>query len=76
MIGIVKEVFIPKEYNENGVLVDVMDSTNIGFKVLVENKEIEIIQKQNEINCNIFREDEVIVTKNSEGYDIQLYSEV
>ena len=53
MIGIVKEVFIPEEYINN-TLIDVMDSTKIGFKVMLDNNQIIIaIFKQNEFNSEI-----------------------
>ena len=39
MIGIVKEVFIPEEY-QNDVLIDVMNSTKVGFKVMLDNNQI------------------------------------
>ena len=53
-IGKVIEVFIPDE--------DIMNSTKIGFKVLIDNEVIEIIQEQNEMNSYILREDEVLIT--------------
>ena len=75
MIGIVKKVFVPKEY-KNGIELDAIYSNKIGFVVLVENEEIEIIQIQNEFNCNIYRDDKVSVTKLDNGeYDIVLYEE-
>lgn len=68
-IGKVIEVFIPGE--------DVMTSTKIGFKVLIDNEVVEIVQEQNEINSYILREDEVIITKeiidNKEYLDIEIY---
>ena len=42
LYGIVKEVYIPLEYNENNNLLDVMDRHNIGFKIDV-NGEVRII---------------------------------
>ena len=67
--GKVLEVFIP---NNEGI-----DSKNIGFKVLLDDDtEIEIIEEQDEINSNIFRDDEVIITRqiidNNEFIDIEL----
>lgn len=76
MVGVVKEVFIPQEYN-NGILIDIMDSNKIGFIVQIENQEIKIIQKQSKENSNIFKKDKVIITKNvEEEYDIKLFNEV
>ncbi len=67
--GKVLEVFIP---NNEGI-----DSKNIGFKVLLDDDtEIEIIEEQDEFNSNIFRDDEVIITRqtinNMEFTDIEL----
>ncbi len=67
--GKVLEVFIP---NNEGI-----DSKNIGFKVLLDyGSEIEIIEEQDKINSNIFRDDEVIITRqiidNRQFTDIEL----
>lgn len=68
-VGRVIEVFIPKEDNLNDM--------NIGFKVLVDNKVLEIIEEQNESNINILKDDFVLITKqvisNKEFIDIELY---
>ena len=54
--GKVLEVFIP---NNEGI-----DSKNIGLKVLLDDgTKIEIIEEQDELNSNIFRDDEVIITR-------------
>ena len=54
--GKVLEVFIP---NNEGI-----DSKNIGFKVLLDDgSKIEIIEEQDELNSNIFRDDEVIIIR-------------
>ncbi len=75
IIGKVKEVFIPEESN-NGLL-DVMDRTQIGFKIMTENGMEEIILKQDEFNSNIFKNDKVIITKQNisgkDFTDIELY---
>ena len=42
-IGKVIEVFVPKQY-KNGSLLDIMDRTKIGFKVMTDNGIKEIIQ--------------------------------
>jgi len=60
MIGKVLEVFIPNEY-KNGMLLDVLDSNKIGFKIMVDNRLIEVIQKQDDENVKIMRNDMVIV---------------
>ena len=69
MIGKVIKVFIPEE--------DVMNSNKIGFKVMLDNEIIEIIEEQDEYNSNIFKDDLVIITKQNisgkEFIDIELY---
>ena len=73
--GKVIEVFIP-EGIVNERKLDVMDSKKIGFKVQVEDKIIEIIEEQDEHNCNIKRNDDVIITTQNisgkEFIDIEL----
>lgn len=75
-IGKVIDVFIPEEYNQ-GRLIDVMDSTKIGFKVMLEDEIIEVIQEQDEYNADIVKNNMVIVTKQNisgkEFLDIELY---
>lgn len=75
-IGKVKEVFIPED--------ETMDSDKIGFKVMLDTEMIEIIEKQDERNSNIFKDDLVIITetnisnkifKDIELYDGDLYAE-
>lgn len=67
-IGVVREIFIPKRDDE-------LSSELIGFKVYVYDldKEITITLKQNEYNVDIYKDDEVIVIKNNDSYDIMLY---
>lgn len=73
--GKVIEVFIPEEI-VNGRKLDTMDSKKIGFKVQVEDKIIEVILEQDEHNCNIMRNDNVIITihniSGEEFIDIEL----
>lgn len=75
-IGKVIEVFIPKEY-KGARLIDVMDSEKIGFKVMLEDELIEIIEEQDEINTNIYKNDLVVITKQTISgknfIDIELY---
>ncbi len=75
-IGKVKEVFIPEDKTIN--------SDKIGFKVMLDTEMIEIIEKQDEKNSNIFKDDLVIITetnisnkifKDIELYDGDLYDE-
>ena len=66
-LGIVKEVFIPE-------CIDILKSNQIGFRVYVYDldKEITIIEEQDEYNIDIHREDEVMVIKEDEEYSIIL----
>ena len=77
-LGKVIEVFIPQEYKDNK-LIDVMDTKNIGFKVMTDNGIKEIIQEQNEFNSNIMKNDIVLITEqtisNKNFIDIELYEE-
>ncbi|MBE6149395.1 MAG: hypothetical protein E7170_01565 [Firmicutes bacterium] len=67
-IGKVIEVFIP----DNNI-----ESKQIGFKVLIDNEEVNIIQEQDYNNANILKSDLVEVRKqiidNNEYLDIELY---
>ena len=75
-IGRVIEVFIPEQY-KNGNLLDVMDRTNIGFKVVTNNSMRDIIVEQNELNAKIMKNDLVpIIEQTISGkdfIDIELY---
>lgn len=75
-LGKVIEVFIPQEYKDNK-LIDIMDTKNIGFKVMSDNGIKEIIQEQNEFNSNIMKNDTVLITEqtisNKKFIDIELY---
>lgn len=51
-VGKIIEVFIP--------LNDIY-SDKIGFKILINNKVIEVIQEQDEFNANIFKDDLVMI---------------
>lgn len=76
IIGKVIEVFIPNEY-KNGNLLDVMDRTNIGFKVETSEGIKEIITEQNELNAKILKNDLVIIIEQTisgkDFVDIELY---
>lgn len=71
LIGKVIEVFIPKDK------LDIMNSKNIGFKILINNEIIEIIQEQDTNNSHIYKNDLVIITKQVISgkvfYDIEMY---
>lgn len=58
--GKVIEVYIPEEY-KNGNLLDVMDRTNIGFKVLTEEGIKEVEEEQTESNVEIRKDDRVLI---------------
>ena len=74
--GKVIEVFIPNEY-KNGNLLDVMDRTNIGFKVETSEGIKEIITEQNELNAKILKNDLVTIIEQTisgkDFVDIKLY---
>jgi len=75
-IGRVIEIFIPNEYKNNNLL-DIMTRTKIGFKVMLEDRIIEIIEEQNDLNTQIMKNDLVIINnQNISGKDfvnIELY---
>lgn len=70
-IGKVIEVFIPEDK------IDIMNSKNIGFKFLINNEIIEVIQEQNINNSHIYKNDLVTITKqvisDKVFYDIEMY---
>lgn len=75
-IGKVIEVFVPEQY-KNGNLLDVMDRTNIGFKVMTDNGIKKVIQEQNEFNVKIMKNDLVTIIEQTisgkDFVDIELY---
>lgn len=75
-IGRVIEVFIPEQY-KNDDLLDVMDRTNIGFKVVTNNSMRDIIVEQNELNAKIMKNDLVTIIEQTisgkDFIDIELY---
>ena len=76
MIGKVIDINIPNQY-KNGNLLDVMDRTNITFKIMTENGIEELTVLQNEENASIMKDDIVeIVEQTISGkyfIDIRLY---
>lgn len=76
IVGTVVEVFIPKQY-QNDMLLDIMDRTNLGFKVMTEEGVKEIIVEQNEWNAQIMKNDMVLITEqmisNQLFIDIEAY---
>ncbi len=79
IMGKVVGVFIPEEYN-NGILLDVMDRNNIGFRIDVDEKVQEYIYEQNDLNSKIMKGDIVLLIKQNisgkEFVDIELYDGV
>lgn len=63
MIGKVKEVFIPSDIYSN----------NVGFKIILNDKLIEVIEEQDEYNANIFKDDLVIVNIEDKNITIEKY---
>ena len=75
-IGKVMEIYIPEQYKNNNLL-DIMDRTNITFKIMTNNGLKEITIEQNEENANIMKNDLVeIIEQTISGkdfVDIRLY---
>ena len=75
-IGKVIEVYIPKQYKNNNLL-DVMDRTLIGFKVMTEEGLKVVETEQNEENAEIMKKDIVEIIEqtisNVDFIDIRLY---
>ena len=75
-IGKVIEVFVPEQY-KNSNLLDVMDRTNIGFKVMTDNGIREFIVEDNEFNARIMKNNLVtIIEQTISGknfIDVELY---
>lgn len=59
-IGKVIEVFIPNEYIR-GNLLDVMDCTHIGFRVMTDEGIKDVIVETNEFNTKIMKDDLVVI---------------
>ena len=75
-IGKVIEVYIPEQY-KNNELLDVMDRTNIGFKVKTQDSIKDIILEINEDNAKIMKNDKVLVIEqdisDKHFIDIEIY---
>ena len=76
-IGKVIDISIPEQY-KNGGLLDIMDRTNIHFKVMTDSGLKELTVEQNDENTDIIINDMVeIIEQNISGVDfvdIRLYS--
>lgn len=73
-IGKVIEVYIPDEY-KNGELLDIMDRTLLGFKVMTDNGIRNIVVKSNYDNAKITKGKLVEVTVNGDDISIMLYED-
>lgn len=62
LVGKVLEVYIPS-LNSDGKITDVLINDMIGFKVLVNNEEINLEVVQNDENVEIMKDDDVIIIK-------------
>ena len=62
LYGIVREVYIPLQY-KNGNLLDVMDRSVVGFKVLIDDEVLDFQFEQNEFNVKIMKNDNVVIIK-------------
>ena len=75
-IGRVVEVYIPDQYI-NGNLLDVMDRTNIGFKVMTDKGLKDIVVEADEDSARIMKKDLVEIIEQTisgkEFVDINLY---
>ena len=75
-IGKVIEVYIPEQY-KNGGLLDVMDRTNIGFKVQTKDSIKNIVLEANELNSKIMKNDLVLIMEQDISgkhfVDIEIY---
>lgn len=71
-VGKVIEVYIPDEYI-NGQLIDIMERTQIGFKILIDREIIDITTNQNDITSNIYKNDIVSIKNELDKATINLY---
>ena len=75
-VGKVIKVYIPEQY-KNGELLDVMDRTNIGFKVKTQDSIKDIILEINEDNAKIMKNDKILVIEQyisgKHFIDIEIY---
>ena len=76
IIGKVIEVYIPEQY-KNGNLIDVMDRTTIGFKVMTQDGLKIVETEQNEETASIMKKDIVEIIEqtiyNVDFIDIRPY---
>ena len=74
--GKVMEVYIPEQF-KNGELLDVMDRTNIGFRVKTPDGLKDLILEANADNAQIMKNDEVLIIEQDISgkhfVDIEIY---
>ncbi len=74
--GKVIEVYIPEQF-KNGKLLDVMDRTNIGFRVETKDGLKDIVLEANAKNAQIMQNDEVLIIEQDISgkhfVDIEIY---
>ena len=75
-IGKVIDIYIPEQYKNNNLL-DIMDRTNVTFKIMTNNGLKEVMVEQSEENAMIMKNDLVeIIEQTISGQnfvDIRLY---
>ncbi len=54
------EVYIPEQY-QNGALLDIMNRTKIGFKVMTDTGIKDIVLEADELNAQIMKNDAVLI---------------
>ena len=59
-IGKVIEIYIPEQY-KNDELLDVMDRSNIGFKIKTQDDIKNIVLEANDLNSKIMKNDLVLI---------------
>ena len=75
-IGKVIEIYIPEQY-KNDELLDVMDRSNIGFKIKTQDDIKNIVLEANDLNSKIMKNDLVLIIEqdisNKHFIDIEAY---
>lgn len=77
--GIILDIYIPKEYNNQNELIDIMDRNKITFKIKTDYSIENIELEQDEENVNLQVGNTVLITKQKidgvEFIDIDKWSE-
>ncbi len=75
-IGKVIEIYIPEQY-KNDELLDVMNRSNIGFKVKTQDDIKNLVLEANDLNSKIMKNDLVLIIEqdisNKHFIDIEIY---